>query len=535
MRIELGQTYDNRRTRVSGEQIGEIAAGGVRVQAGFANKVAPVPLTPELIEGFVITYLHARYEDPQPIPQLHRDLWAWYCLPDEWGSGAAPRGHAKSTCITLAGALADLLFRNEDYIVIVSSVYGVATEFLQAITAEVTENEKLIEDFGIRRIVKSSEDNLIVEMRDRHRWRVKVLGVEGRIRGLKWGHKRPSKFLLDDIEDDEQVENKERREKLSKWVLKALIPAGRRKAKVRMVGTIMHFDSFLANSLKSSSWKSVFFRAHKSFDDFSEILWPEMFSEERLKKIRQLAIDAGDPDGYSQEYLNNPISERTAYFKRSNLLPIPAEIKTRILTGATRLRLYIGWDFAVSKEDRTDFTRYVVVGVDFNNYKYVLSMGGGRWDTKEIIDKLFELDKEFSPGYHAVEKGVIEKSLGPWIATKSQETGRYPLLYKLTSSTDKLARGRPWQGATENHHVFYNQEHSDYQTLADEMVRFPRGEHDDFVDAQTILGRALQDMQAGPTEEEAQQEDDDEMLDLVKRRLAAAGAQSSGRNAVTGY
>src|SRR5262249_16076330 len=144
--------------------------------------------------------------------------------------------------------------------------------------------------------------------------------------------RRPGLYLLDDMEEDEQVENKDRRDKFSRWVGRALLPSGRRGAKIRWHGTIMHVDSYLASIMrKKGSWKSLFFAAHTGFDDFSNILWPEAFSEhggkvtnpdgsvsviESLRAIRQRFIDDHDAPGYSQEYLNNPLDNTDVYLQR---------------------------------------------------------------------------------------------------------------------------------------------------------------------------------------------------------------------------
>lgn len=520
-----------KRARVSGDEI--IAANSPR---GGAQKayVAPVPLTPELIEGFVVTYLQARFDEPKPIPQLHRELWKDYCLPDEWVADAAPRGHAKSTSITLGALLADVLFRNVNYACIVSGTWSQACEFLGDIKMELEENEQIRTDFKIKKFLKDSEDNLIVLMADGHRFRIIARGSEQKLRGMKWRGQRPGLFVLDDIEDDEQVENKDRREKLSKWVLKALIPAGNDSCRVRMVGTIMHFDSFLENALKSSSWKGRRFRAHRDYDDFSQILWPEKFPEAKLRARRQLYIDANDPDGYSQEYLNVPISEHDSYFKRSDLLPLPEKFREMVLLGKVRFTKYIGWDFAVSKEERRDYTRWSVVGVNSEGYKFGLDFGGGRMDSLEIINAIFDAEQAHKPEFHAVEEGVINKAIGPFFYEECRRRQIYPKLFPVVSSKDKRVRAKSIQGAIQAHHFYFNKEHSEWLKVEDELVKFPKGEHDDYVDCLSILGLLLESVYSAKTEEEHLQSEDEEHLEFVRSKLAAH-PEMGGRNARTGY
>lgn len=541
MGVKIGlagtQGVHQHRTKVAAQEI-QRQAQGQAIGPREVQRVEPIILTPQLIEGFVERYLRHRFDDPQPIPQLHRELWADYCLPDQFVANAAPRGHAKSTSITHSALLADLLFRNVDYAVIVSNTWSQGTEFLRDLRDELHDNDDLILDFQVKKFLKDSEDNLIVLMADGHKFRVTVRGVEQKIRGLKWGHKRPNCFVLDDIEDDEQVESKDRREKLSNWVLKALVPAGSKRAKVRMLGTIMHFDSFLANALKvdqrvaKTAWKGRVFKAHRSYDDFTEILWPEMFTEERLRKLRQIFIDSGNPDGYSSEYLNNPIAEQDAFFSRDKLLPIPESISEQLVAGRLRLRKYVGWDFAVSKDERADFTRWGVIGMNAEGYKFGLKYGGARMASDEIIEAIFKVEKDHKPEFHVVERGVIEKSLGPFFYTECRKRGVYPKLLLLTSTKDKRTRAKSFQGAVNAGHFYFNTDDPEWPTVRDELVRFDKGEFDDYVDVHSIVCRAMEDMHEADTDEQAEIEDDLDQILAARQQLAALGI---GRNARTGY
>ena len=108
------------------------------------------------------------------------------------------------------------------------------------------------------------------------------------------------------VENDEAVLNEERRAKFREWFHNALLPAISDTGKIRIVGTILHFDSLLERLMPPTSgerakftnknalcewsegnefetWKSIKFRAHPDFDDFSELLWPEKFTEQRLR------------------------------------------------------------------------------------------------------------------------------------------------------------------------------------------------------------------------------------------------------------
>src|SRR5512143_1150302 len=125
--------------------------------------------------------------------------------------------HAKSTAITHAYTLASVLFRERSFVVIVSGTEAQSVLFLSDIKRELLENEDVRELFGVERIIKDSETDIIVQFEDKQQFRILAKGSEQKLRGLKWRNKRPDLIIGDDLEDDEQVLNKERREKFRNW------------------------------------------------------------------------------------------------------------------------------------------------------------------------------------------------------------------------------------------------------------------------------------------------------------------------------
>ena len=139
---------------------------------------------------------------------------------------ALPRGHGKSTAITFAYLLATLLFRQRKFAIIVSDSEYQASMFLGQIKTALAENEDIINLFkikknkekGIVEFIKETESDIIVEFEDGHKFRVIAKGSEQRLRGLLWNGSRPDIMILDDMESDEQVMNKDRRDKFRKWM-----------------------------------------------------------------------------------------------------------------------------------------------------------------------------------------------------------------------------------------------------------------------------------------------------------------------------
>ena len=233
---------------------------------------------------------------------------------------------------------------------------------------------------------------------DGHRLRILVRGAEQRIRGKLWKGKRPNLMVCDDMEDDEQVENPERRKKFRRWFFRAAKQALSQYGRLRVHGTVLHEDSLLARLRKMSTWQHLYFKAHRAFDDFSNILWPARWDEEKLRARRQEFIDDGDSPGYSQEFLNDPQDDAEAYLRRDDFIPMSAS------DHETRKVLAVGCDFAVSVQDMANCTSFTVGGPDANNVVHHIDFRVGRWSTtvtdaeKEEgkqgwIDVMFALDE----------------------------------------------------------------------------------------------------------------------------------------------
>ncbi len=105
-----------------------------------------------MVEGFVGSLMAKSLDNAVSTPQVHKTMWEMCCSDERYVALAAPRGHAKSTAITVAYTLCEVLFRQSSFVVLVSATEGNAAGFLDLIKKECTENEDLITLFGIKGI-----------------------------------------------------------------------------------------------------------------------------------------------------------------------------------------------------------------------------------------------------------------------------------------------------------------------------------------------------------------------------------------------
>jgi predicted phage terminase large subunit-like protein len=500
-------------------------------------------LTADAVYGFTQGVLLSGFDDPKPTPNFHKELWEHCTSEDRYVAIAAPRGHAKSTAVTHAYCLASIMFREADFVLIVSDTESQAISFLGDIKKELLENQHLINLFGIRGLEKDSATDVICKMKDGHQFRIVAKGSEQKVRGLKWRGKRPNLIICDDLENDEIVMNEERRFKFRSWFMNALLPCGSDSCKVRAVGTILHLDSLLNRLMpqmelestvtsldglktystdKTRAWRSVLYRAHVSVNDFSNILWPEKFSEERLTAERQKYLDDGFLEGYSQEYLNNPIDETVAYFRKEDFKDIDPE-------DDDPLEFYAAIDMAISGQDQRAYTAIVVAGLTPKNILKIVDVRRFRGDSREIIDEMFSVHERYKPELFIVEDENISKSVGPFLEEEMYRRGRFLNLEKKSPIKDKKQRARSLQARFRVGSIQVNKQASWWPEFYQEFLYFPRGKFSDQVDAAAWIGMTLDKMTPVPTWAELEDmEYDDEVSESYY-----FGYQ--GQDAITGY
>lgn len=483
-------------------------------------------LTAEKLEAFAGVYLYPRYDSPQPTPDFHREVWEEYCSPYISSGCAAPRNHAKSTGFTHDFVLANVCFRVEDYIILVGSTEEMAIEHLGDIATELRENDELRRDFFIEEFIQDQKTDIVVKCKDGHMFRIVARGAEQKIRGKKWRGKRPGLIVCDDIEDDEMVVSKERRAKFSQWFFRACKQALRDHGRIRIHGTILHKESLLMKLSRNSMWKFKIYKAHRSYNNFSDILWPEKFDEYRLRGIRKEFEDAGDSAGYAQEYLNDPSDDENKYLRKEWFHRMSEkDFEEWGVTG-------VGCDFAVSKADAANRTAFVVGKKTIANFKHALAFYAGRWDSKEWVDLMFQIHADWQPDYWFVEDGVIWLTVKPMIEEEMRTRDVYFDIIEIRRTKDKPTSGTPFRKQMKAGTWKFNQSHGDYPEFEEEALDFSQiaeARLDDQTDA--IFNLAL-----GFTEIQVQEGDDmtEEEVEFEKQRerLKHGG---DGRSSTTGY
>jgi predicted phage terminase large subunit-like protein len=503
-------------------------------------------LTADVIAGLVGSVLGNRFDGRSATPPFHKECWELCTSQDKFVAIAAPRGHAKSTAVTLGYGLSTLLFRERKFMLLVSDTESQASLFLGTFKQELQDNDELIDLFRIKRnenglvkFVKDSETDIIVECEDGHKFRIIAKGAEQKLRGLIWNGSRPDIIMCDDMENDELVMNKERRDKMRRWFKGALLPCRSDNGIIRIVGTILHNDSLLESFMpndsdkqtqrvglktfttRKSMWKAVKYRAHN--EDFSDLLWPSKKSAEEFKMMYNEAVRDGTTDIYSQEYLNVPLDESVTFFKKSDFLATTQEDRQM------KMHHYVTADLAISESEKADYSVFILAGVDENKIIHIKDVIRERLDGRQIVDNLLFMNQVYDPEAVGIEDMQVSKSIGPFLREEMIKNNNYLSLVPLKhGGKDKITRSRSIQARMRAHSVKFNKEADWYPIFENECLTFPRGKHDDQVDAFAYLGLMLDKLIEAPTKEEIEEDEYD-------AELRNGESASTGQSATTGY
>jgi predicted phage terminase large subunit-like protein len=506
-----------------------------------------VKLTAEVIEGFAASCLVKYFDNPSPFADFHREWWELCTSDDKFVAICAPRGHSKSTTITVVYGLTTVLFRNRKYLLIVGDTEAQAALFLGQIKQILLDSTEIHQLFGLKMndlgepdFIKDTETDIIGQFADGGKFRIIAKGAEQKLRGMLWDGQRPDIVLIDDLMNEELVMNKARRDKLRRWVYGSLIPCRSEDGIIRFVGTPMNMDDPLeslmpkengryttiedlkvASSKKIGMWRSVKYRAHN--EDYSKLLWPQRKTVEDFKQLKQDFTEQGIPEVYSCEYLCNPVDDSIRFFKRTDFPAMTEEDRK------TDKNFYITADLAISEKDRADYSVFVVGGMDSNGILSVTNVIRERMDGLSIVQTILALQKLYNPVAFGVEEMMISKAIGPFLNRAMLEQNIYPNIVGMTPyRSDKVTRARSIQARMRAGAVKFDKGAEWWDVFENEMMQFPRSKHDDCVDAMSYLGLLIDKMAEGRTTDEITEEDYEE-------EVSSSRSLYSGRNQVTGY
>lgn len=388
-----------------------------------------------------------------------------------------PRGHAKTTLARI-DLIHDIVYKHEDFIVLIGDVLSSAKNSFAYVKTQLESNILLIDVYGD--LVPSITRDSMRKWSDSHfetkNAVVCIARGAGKGRGLNIKAKRPSKVLIDDLEDDQKVKSKQQREKTMSWMKNVIIPSiDPEKGKIKMIGTVLHYDCLLLDRFKT--WGGIK-RAALEKDGRSSLvgepIFPSRFSKEKLEEIKR---DMGTFP-FSQEYMNEPMSDENADVKMAWIRWVDDLGKK---SDRDRYKFYSALDPAISTKTTADESAICTAALkekeqdDDDIHIVIMPPVHGQFGMTGTIQQAQGVYKRYKHEKFGCEVVAFQEGLRQLLATNG-----VPAIAVSPKSKDKRSRLLNIVGLIEFGNIVFMRGCED---LIDQLVQFPNGKNDDIVDA----------------------------------------------------
>ena len=389
-----------------------------------------------------------------------------------------PREHSKSTRMSLAYPLWRVLTGKSRFILLLSASQEMANLFLENIKVELEENERILEDFGELKGDKWKADFITLK----NGTAIVSKGAGASMRGIRFRQYRPDLVIADDIMKDDLANSPSQRDKLYRWFKRVVMALGK-DAFIVVVNTIFHSDdlpSRLLKEIESGELKNWLGLRFSAITPDGKPLWPAKWSLEDLEKKKQ----ALGSIHFATEYLNEPLSDEDRLFKeewinyyRDSELPPLGE-----------LQISVGVDPATGKQ-RGDFSAVVVVGKDKRGVIYVLYTYIKKVSPTALMEELFRVYKQFKPRVIIFEEVAFQEIFKKWILEEGSKRGIHLPVKGIKPKGSKEVRAMSLAPLMENGLLKFKENQKE---LIEQLLTFPKGAHDDAVDALVYAVQGLE-------------------------------------------
>lgn len=461
----------------------------------------------------------------KPSPRFHYQLASYLMdVTRQLINLVAPRGHAKSSVVACVFVLWHIFLediyryvigdtkifkRRPRFVVLISKTQGEAIRRLDTIKAVLgDENEhfskpfrSLFGNYGYGTHRSWTKTQVILK----DGTIILAVGTGQQARGLKQIHQRPTLILPDDPEDEENTKTSERMEGNMRWLLQAILPSlDADIGRCVVIGTPQNHGCMVVSLHNAVGWTSAWFGndlATKTSTWDGEkyeqpgLLWPELMGVEKLTEKMDMARSLGKLASYYREYECKVVGDEDQLFKPEYFKDWDGELLRDMLeqpylkithkwrNGSLEeldapetipVNIFMGIDPASSTASTADYTVIMVIAMDREKNIYVVDYIRRRMAPASLLLTAETTYQSYKPLRSKVETISAQE----YIVSLLREKGIYMIGDKprqgkeerLVHLEPKFSNGKVY---TKPHMLDLKKEFQD----------FPRGKHDDIMDA----------------------------------------------------
>lgn len=356
---------------------------------------------------------------------------------------AAPRGLGK-TSIARVVAQKAILFRMANFIVYLMNSATVAEMQTENIKKELLINKFVRGLFGS--IKESDLEYQMDEMFSKLSWvafgKTLVLprGQGQQVRGLNWCDNRPEIVICDDLENKEEIQSKENRDKLKQWFYSDVMKSFnfyKKNWRIVYIDTIKHEDSLLQELLDSPDWYGI---RLSICDDNYKSLDPNYMTDAEIEAEVSEHRRLGTLDLFYMERMNIPTSKEDASFKAEYFIyHDEEEIKNN-----PSIENVVIVDPAKTTNLRSADSAVVGIGIDTKRNKlHVRDVSSLRVFPEQLYEEMFDMAKRLNATTLAVEVNSLEEFIKQPILNEMSRRGlSYNIVWLNARGGMKEERGK---------------------------------------------------------------------------------------------
>jgi len=416
---------------------------------------------------------------------VHDELEKFIARPARKKAILMPRGHLKTSLVTITKTIQFVLRDPNVRILIANQVWDRARDILREIKGHL-ETGKLPLLYGQFVSHKWTEDAVVVRGRTKalKEPTIATTGVEAETTG---GHY--DVIILDDLIGLQNSQTPELREKAKRFrrsMKNLLEPTG----KLIEIGTRWHLDDTFADILDNET--KYYDVLIKKIVENGKVIFPKKFNlkfdedkktwmqvpEQTMDYVEFLKASMPLEEFYAQ-YMNEPIATENQTFTAGMF-----KYWDKRPEG---LYVVMAADLAISQKVGADSTAIVVLGMDREWNVYVLDYIRGKWTPTEIVANYFSKQQQWRPHRCGMEVNGFQRTLKIAVEEEMRRQRQYFHVEEIRqgpaiTKENRIKSLEPFYRRMAVHHASWMKG----KELEVELLTFPKGRHDDLIDAMAM-------------------------------------------------